>query len=385
MDSKNLQNTLLVLGIVVTVVWLGQFLWNLGGRFGTAILIFLLAWIVSFAVSPAVRRLQRARLPRLPAAILVYLALAGAGIATALFVVPPVLHDLAGMTTRIGDHGDDVQRLTDDVMQWLESIGIPESALKDALGDLGSHFADFGATAVTGLIGALTGIATAILVFFLTLIVSFYLVLDWDKSLTRFEKSLPGVWGTELRHAVHAIEVTFAGFLRGQLSESALYGLIVAIVMLIAGLDYVIVIAIFSGLVLVIPFAGPILGLLAPVLVALLASPVAALWVGVALLAVQLVLENVVKTRIIGSAVGIHPLVVIAAVLVGTAAAGFWGAVFGIPFGALVYFAIKAAYTRWVSVAGKNEPDDVPPSPKQQRQTEEAAGVTSAVAGGESK
>ncbi len=385
MDSKKLQNTLLVLGIVVTVVWLGQFLWNLGGRFGTAILIFLLAWIVSFAVSPAVRRLQRARLPRLPAAILVYLALAGAGIATALFVVPPVLHDLAGMTTRIGDHGDDVQRLTDDVMQWLESIGIPESALKDALGDLGSHFADFGATAVTGLIGALTGIATAILVFFLTLIVSFYLVLDWDKSLTRFEKSLPGVWGTELRQAVHAIEVTFAGFLRGQLSESALYGLIVAIVMLIAGLDYVIVVAIFSGLVLVIPFAGPILGLLAPVLVALLASPVAALWVGVALLAVQLVLENVVKTRIIGSAVGIHPLVVIAAVLVGTAAAGFWGAVFGIPFGALVYFAIKAAYTRWVSVAGKNEPDDVPPSPKQQRQTEEAAGVTSAAAGGESK
>ncbi len=385
MDSKKLQNTLLVLGIVVTVVWLGQFLWNLGGRFGTAILIFLLAWIVSFAVSPAVRRLQRARLPRLPAAILVYLALAGAGIATALFVVPPVLHDLAGMTTRIGDHGDDVQRLTDDVMQWLESIGIPESALKDALGDLGSHFADFGATAVTGLIGALTGIATAILVFFLTLIVSFYLVLDWDKSLTRFEKSLPGVWGAELRQAVHAIEVTFAGFLRGQLSESALYGLIVAIVMLIAGLDYVIVVAIFSGLVLVIPFAGPILGLLAPVLVALLASPVAALWVGVALLAVQLVLENVVKTRIIGSAVGIHPLVVIAAVLVGTAAAGFWGAVFGIPFGALVYFAIKAAYTRWVSVAGKNEPDDVPPSPKQQRQTEEAAGVTSAAAGGESK
>ncbi len=385
MDSKKLQNTLLVLGIVVTVVWLGQFLWNLGGRFGTAILIFLLAWIVSFAVSPAVRRLQRARLPRLPAAILVYLALAGAGIATALFVVPPVLHDLAGMTTRIGDHGDDVQRLTDDVMQWLESIGIPESALKDALGDLGSHFADFGATAVTSLIGALTGIATAILVFFLTLIVSFYRVLDWDKSLTRFEKSLPGVWGAELRQAVHAIEVTFAGFLRGQLSESALYGLIVAIVMLIAGLDYVIVVAIFSGLVLVIPFAGPILGLLAPVLVALLASPVAALWVGVALLAVQLVLENVVKTRIIGSAVGIHPLVVIAAVLVGTAAAGFWGAVFGIPFGALVYFAIKAAYTRWVSIAGKNEPDDVPPSPKQQRQTEEAAGVTSAAAGGESK
>ena len=411
MDSKKLQNALLLLGIAVAVVWLGQFLWDLGGQFGTAILIFLLAWIVSFAVSPAVRRLERAKLPRFPAAILVYLALAGAGVAAALFVVPLVLNDLAGIAARIGDYGDDVQRLTgdlmqwlegidipesarigdqgnnvqrltDDLMRWLESIGIPESALRDALGDLGSNFTDLGATAVSGLIGALTGIATATLIFFMTLIVSFYLVLDWDRWLTRFEKSLPGVWGAELRRAVHTIEVTFTGFLRGQLAESALYGLVVAIVMLIAGLDYVIVVAIFSGLVLVIPFVGPIVGVLVPVLVALLTSPVVALWVGVPLLLLQLVLENVVKPRIIGGAVGIHPLVVIASVLVGTAAAGFWGAVFGIPFGALVYFAIRAAYTRWVSVAGKTETDIPPPGPKPEEQPEEAPGVTTTAAGG---
>lgn len=371
MDSKKLQNTLLLLGIAVAVVWLGQFLWNLGGQFGTAILIFLLAWIVSFAVSPTVRRLERLRLSRFPAAAIVYLALAGASVAAALFVVPPVLHDLAGITTRIGDYGDDMQRWADDVIQWLESIGIPESALKDALGDLGSNFADLGATAVSGLIGALTGIATAVLVFFMTLIVSFYLVLDWDRALARFEKSLPGVWGAEFRQAVQAVEVTFAGFLRGQLTESTLFGIAVAVVMLIAGLDYVIVIAIFSGLVLAVPFAGPVLGVLAPVLVALLTSPTVALWVGIALLALQVILENVVKTRVIGSAVGIHPLVVIASVLVGTAAAGFWGAVFAVPFGALVYFAIRAAYTRWVSVVRKAEADRTPSDPPTEEHPQE--------------
>ncbi len=374
MDSKKLQNTLLLLGVAVAVVWLGQFLWELGGLFGIPILIFLLAWIVSFAVSPAVRRLERARLPRFPAAVLVYLALAGAGVATVLFVVPPVLHDLAGITTQIGDHGDDVQRWADDVMQWLEGIGIPESALQDALGDLGSSLAGLGATAASGVIAALTGIATGGLVFFLTLIVSFHLVLDWDRALARFEKSLPGVWGAELRQAVRAIEVTFTGFLRGQLAESALFGLVIAIVMWIAGLDYVIVVAIFSGLVLAVPFVGPIVGVLIPVLVALLTSPITALWVGVPLFVLQLVLENVVKPRIIGGAVGIHPLVVIASVLVGATAAGFWGAVFGVPFGALVYFTIRAAYTRWVSVAGKTEADAPPSSP----QPEEASTPQSA-------
>ncbi len=325
MDSIKLRNVLVLLGIVVAVIWLGQFLWDLGGRFGIAILIFLLAWLVSFTISPVVRRLEHAKLPRLPATILVYLLVAGAGIAIALFVFPPVLSDLAGIAGRIGDYGDDVQRLTDDLLRWLRSVGIPESALKDVVSDLGSKFADLGSTAVTGLIGALTGIFTAILVFVLTLIVSFYVVLDWDRSLARFEDSLPGVWGSELREAVRTIEVTFAGFLRGQLIESALFGLAVATAMLIAGLDYVIVVAIFSGLVLVIPFVGPVVGLLAPVLVALSVSPVAALWIGLSLLLAQVVLENVVKTRIIGSAVGVHPLVVIAGVLAGTAAAGFWG------------------------------------------------------------
>ncbi len=368
MDSIKLRNVLVVLGIVVATIWLGQFLWDLGGRFGIAILIFLLAWLVSFAVSPAVRRLERAKLPRLPATIFIYLLVAGAGIATALFVIPPVLEDLSGITGRIGDYGDDVQRLTDELLLWLSSVGIPESALRDAARDLGANFADLGSTLVTGLIGTLTGIATAILVFFLTLIVSFYVVLDWDRSLARFEDSLPGAWGTELREAVHTIEITFTGFLRGQLIESALFGLAVAITMLIAGLDYVIVVSIFSGFVLVIPFVGPVVGLLAPVLVALLVSPVAALWVGLGLLIVQVLLENVVKPRIIGSAVGVHPLVVIASLLAGTAAAGFWGAIFGVPFGALIYFAIKAGYQKWVSAAGNIDSNISKTGPRQDAQ-----------------
>ena len=385
MDSKKLQNTLLLLGIAVAVVWLGQFLWNLGGHFGTAVLIFLLAWIVSFAVSPTVRRLQRVGLPRFPATVLVYLAVTGASVAAILFVVPPMLYDLAGITTQIGDHGDDIQRWADDVIEWLESIGIPESALRDALGNLGSILANLGATAASGVVAALSGIATAALVFFLTLIVSFHLVLDWDRALNRFEKTLPGVWGAELRQAVYAVEVTFTGFLRGQLTESALFAIAVAIAMWIAGLDYVIVVAIFSGLVLAVPFIGPIVGVLIPVLVALLTSPIIALWIGVPLLVLQLVLENVVKPKIIGSAVGIHPLVVIASVLIGATAAGFWGAMFGVPFGALVYFAIRAAYTRWVSVASKNETDVPPTSPKPEHRLEQAASMTSPATGGESK
>ena len=358
MDTSKQRNILVLLGIVVAISWLSQFLWELGSKFGVAILIFLLAWVVSFIISPIVRRLEQTHLPRLAATILVYLLVSIAGVAITLFIFPLVLSDLASLTSRLGQYGDEVQDLADDVLLWLRSVGLPESALEDAISDLGSNFADLGANALARLIDALTSIVTAVLVSVLTLIVSFYVVLDWDRSLTKFENSLPGFWGAELREAVHTIEKTFTGFLRGQLIESALFGVAVAIAMLVSGLDYVVVISIFSGMMLVIPFVGPILGLLAPVLVALLESPVTALGIGLSLLATQVILENVLKPRIISSAVGVHPLVVIAGVLVGTTAAGFWGAVFGVPFGALLYFALEAGYTRWVCATSRIDADD---------------------------
>ena len=98
MDTSKQRNILVLLGIVVAISWLSQFLWELGSKFGVAILIFLLAWVVSFIISPIVRRLEQTHLPRLAATILVYLLVSIAGVAITLFIFPLVLSDLASLT-----------------------------------------------------------------------------------------------------------------------------------------------------------------------------------------------------------------------------------------------------------------------------------------------
>ena len=128
-----------------------------------------------------------------------------------------------------------------------------------------------------------------------------------------------------------------------------IFGVIVAIAMLVAGLDYVLAIAVLAGLAMTIPFVGLVIGLLLPILATLLQDPSLALWVAIPLVASQQILDNIVMPKLTASAMGVHPVVVIASILIGTTAAGFWGAVFGVPVGALVYFAAAAIYTRLIS------------------------------------
>jgi predicted PurR-regulated permease PerM len=128
---------------------------------------------------------------------------------------------------------------------------------------------------------------------------------------------------------------------------------IVAITMFAAGLDYILAISVLAGLAMTIPFVGLVIGLLLPIGATLLQDPSLGLWVAIPLVASQQILDNIVMPRLMASAMGVHPVVVIASILIGSTAAGFWGAVFGVPFGALVYFAETAIYKRLISTEAR--------------------------------
>jgi predicted PurR-regulated permease PerM len=352
---ERLRNTLIALLIVVALIWIGEFLWNLAGRFANLLLIFFFAWLVSFALTPLVRRLQRARVPTAPATAIVYLGIFAIAALLGVFVMPVVVRDLAGLAGNVGAYGDDIQNIANDLRGWLMDMGLPEEALDDALNDIGGSFADASGSIIGGVIGALSGLANVVLVAALTLVVSFYMVLNWDAAFRRFCGTLPGRWGTDLEHSIAVAESTFAGYLRGRLTGGVLYGVIVAVAMIATRLDFVVAIAVLAGIAMTIPFVGLVVGLVLPVAAALLQDPVMALWIAIPLVAAQQILDNVVVPKLMATAMGVHPVVVIASILIGTTAAGFWGAVFGVPFGALVYFAAVAIYRRLISTEARRE------------------------------
>ena len=114
------------------------------------------------------------------------------------------------------------------------------------------------------------------------------------------------------------------------------FGLITAVVNVIFGLPYAAVTVVLAGLLHAIPFFGPFISWVPPVAVALLMVPSAVLPVLVLMGIGWFVTMNVLQPRLMAGAVGIHPIIVLASVVIGSKVAGIAGAIFGIPIAAVL-------------------------------------------------
>jgi predicted PurR-regulated permease PerM len=115
---------------------------------------------------------------------------------------------------------------------------------------------------------------------------------------------------------------------------------------LVFGLPYLFLTTVVVAIAMVIPFFGPPLALLPPLLVAVAFRPEVAIPVVVILLVVQTLLVNVIQPRLMKESAGLHPILVLLALLVGAQVAGLWGALFGIPFVAVLNLLARYAVNR---------------------------------------
>jgi predicted PurR-regulated permease PerM len=180
----------------------------------------------------------------------------------------------------------------------------------------------------------------------LILILSLYMVVDRDRILDKVRRLVPRRYEDESLIFERSVGRAFGGFLRAQLILAVIQALLVAAVGAIFGLPFLFLVAIISSLLMLIPFFGPPLALIPPIVAALFYTP----WfipVAIILIVVQTVLVNWLQPRLMQGALGLHPLLVLVGLLVGSTVAGVWGALFGIPVIAVVnvfmnYFLFRA-------------------------------------------
>jgi predicted PurR-regulated permease PerM len=142
---------------------------------------------------------------------------------------------------------------------------------------------------------------------------------------------------TEIQQAV-------AGYVRGQLLFSLIMGLSAGVAMWIAGVTglfpegktYAVFFGVFYGLMELIPYIGPVLGSIPPVLVALVNHPIDAVWVAVLFIALQQIEGHIVAPQVFGHSLRINPLFVLFALLLGASLYGIVGALIALPIAAVV-------------------------------------------------
>ncbi|MXW27819.1 MAG: AI-2E family transporter [Chloroflexi bacterium] len=362
--TRQLRRIFFGLGIAALVVYLGGFVVDAGRELGSVILIFLFATMLNLLLLPPVRWLRRLRLRGhpIPYTLAVFLVAIGAFLLIAGLVtlsVPYMVRDLREIIDRLGEYSEEVSQLYSWALDILASLGMPVTSVEQVIDDYASNLQGLVGQAATEVLQGLTSVAAGAINFVLVLIVTVYMMLNWDPVLAKLRRRLPTSWSRYLATGVSTVESAFGAYMLGVITEVVLFAIAVAVVLRIADVDPWLFPAVISGLLLAVPIVGALIGLLLPVLIALLDSwTVAVFWVGIPLLIIQAVLENLVRPNVVGQVAGVNPLALIASVLVGAALLGFWGILFGVPAGVLISLILRAIFLRWADDARAREDGD---------------------------
>ncbi len=149
------------------------------------------------------------------------------------------------------------------------------------------------------------------------------------------QRLLPSGRETLLDDITVATSQSFGGFIRGQFGIAGLYGVVVGVIAFIFGVPFVALVAVLTAALQSIPYFGQLISWLPLFATTLVFAPTAIVPVTLVLVAGLLLIQNIISPRVLGSAVGLNPILVLAAVFVGAQVAGVLGGVFGVPVAAV--------------------------------------------------
>lgn len=372
MERSALIRVLLVLVICIAALFLAQMLWQLLSGYADLILLFILGWLVSFILNPLVEQLSRHpaprarrplsatlggttrtqalmafRLSRSAAVVVVYLIVALLLLTAIALLVPPTVMQLTQIASHLPDYMKQVPGASGYIQDEIAKLGIRlnvEQAIQSALGSLQSYTAD----AIKNALNILTSLLGFFANLFFVLIISFIIALD-GPTIRRvvLVNLIPKQYHDEFRFFVESVDRTFGGFIRGQIIQAFIVGIGTAIALTALDLNFVLIASLSAGLFMLIPLVGPFLALVPPFLACLAEAPDLAIGLLLALFIYQFIVVNVLMPRVMSEAVGLHPLLVFAALLVSVKIAGFWGAFFGIPVAGVLWAMAVFFFERW--------------------------------------
>lgn len=328
----------LIAAAVVLALWL----------LGPVLTPFVVAAVMAYALTPLVNKLDRmgrGRMPRVVAVLLVELLFMLALLALLLLIVPIVAKELPMMRDQVPLLAD---RLNNGLSPWLAQFGIHVAldvgSIKGfILKYLNANYEEaFGSLLFSLKMGgsvALAVIGNAVLI----PVALFYLLMDWDRFVARLLELVPLSMRASVDGFTDEADSVLGQYLRGQLLVMLIMAVFYAVGLALFGLDLALPIGIFTGLAMFIPYLGFGIGLVLAILAGLLqfAAVKVLIMVGVVYGIGQVIESMFLTPRLVGERIGLHPLVVIFALLAFGQLFGFVGVLVALPASAVLLVGIR--------------------------------------------
>jgi predicted PurR-regulated permease PerM len=348
--STKYLRTVLSLLATLACLWLiaqlRSFLHDLWTILKVVAIPFLAAMVVTYLLQPVVELLVQRRVPRGMAILIIYLMFAVLAVVVILQAIPVVSRQL----TQLGQHLPDMIRQADG---WIDGVAARRHYLPDALrrgvetalAQAEQHLTHY----VTRAVSMLTSTVGAVFMAFVVPFLVFYMLKDGRALGRALLHLVPRPYRDEAREILMDIDTTLGRYVRGQMLVMVAVGVLTYAGYLVVGMPYALLLAVFLAVMDVIPYLGPFIGAAPAILLALTVSPQLALKVLVVNAIVQQLEGNLIQPQIMGRTLDLHPMAIVAAVLIGGEVGGVLGLVCAVPLLAVakvVYTGVRALFRR---------------------------------------
>jgi predicted PurR-regulated permease PerM len=327
---------------VLQILALGVGIWLLYLIKDVLIIIFI-AWIASTILQPIVDRLQNKHIPRSVTASILVAAVVGFLI---LFVIASIPLFTAQIESLV-DSGPEILNSLISTFNFDRFVGEDNAELEQRIPEL---ILEQIGTATESAISVARLIADSIIAILVTSFLTFYFLTDKDvvKNLVIYFSP-----NKKMASEMYSrIEDKLRVWMRGQGIIMILIGVITYIGLLILGVEYALPLAVFAGFLEIVPFIGPTLSAIPAFFIALTISPVKAFSVLLLYFIIQQLEASIVVPRVMNKAVGLNPIIVILAVMIGGRILGPAGALLSIPMAAI----FTIGYDEYKMYRGKKQP-----------------------------
>ncbi len=308
--------------------------------------LLFVSLVLASAIDPWVDKMQSWRIPRAIGVAFIYLVAAIVISSVIYLLIPPITQQFSSLSENFPEYVEKVSSGYNFLRDFSIRYGVLDK-VKAGVGSLEENIT----LAVEGVFSTVSGFFGGLISFFVVLVITFYMVVEEDSMKKIIWSLAPPKRQPYIMQLINRMQRQIGYWMRGQLILMFLVGFFTWFGLLFIMPEYALVLGLFSGITEIIPYLGPMLGLIPAVFLALTINPFLALLVVILYIIIQQVEGNILVPKIMQRAVGLNPLISIAVIMAGLKMAGIVGGLLSIP----VATAISVAIKDWVKIKNEKE------------------------------
>lgn len=301
---------------------------------GDVILPFVLGGAIAYCLDPIADRLENLGFNRVWATVIITLVATIIFILGALLVVPTLVKQTIGLVEIAPTFATNLQSF---LTERFPSLLDENSQLSQSIRSVGATLQSKGGDLLNGALSQFAGVVNIIVLLVLVPVVTFYLLLDWDRMVSEVDSLLPRDHAPSIRKLASQIDRTMASFIRGQGTVCLILGTFYAAALMLIGLQFGLVVGATAGALTFIPYVGALVG--GALAIGLAVFQFWGDWIWIAAVAGvfflgQFLEGNILTPKLVGESVGLHPVWLIFALSAFGTAFGFVGMLVAVPLAA---------------------------------------------------